>query len=438
MGFIGYINKWVKFMAVLAVAAVLAGSFGFTVAAANNPLNDDAAAVVSTSVSSCKNGDISPAIAVFRKNAALYKCGLMGELVCFTRSDYENTVGAELNYITFTSLPDPEEGILKYNGAAVLSGQSVASPSLNYLTFTPVGEQPFKAGFTFRCGEKGWEEVDIPCFVAVSRTRNMSPVLGEGSFSTSGGAKSEYRLNVFEPDGDIVSFSVEKYPAHGSLAFAGENIIYTPKPGFYGGDSFEIKARDEYGNASLTAKISVSVEKSDIVFADMSSSPAHAAAIALAKRDIVTYDFKGGEYLYYPDTKVSRIDFLVMLMAAADVSPSENAGSGMFNDVSTLTEGRRKYLAKASALGFAGSGGAFRPADCVTKSEAALWAAKLLGLDGRGRDLRDLGSLDAETAAGVYAAVEAGIMDVADGCFNPGMEIDREEAARILARVMSR
>ncbi|MDD4124378.1 MAG: Ig-like domain-containing protein [Eubacteriales bacterium] len=384
-------------------------------------------------------GEISPAISVLRSESVLCKCGVYAETICFSRADYENTVGTELKYITVTSLPGDTAGVLKLNGVPVVSGQTIASSSLNYLTFTPAGNGEGNAAFTFRCDAEGWQYTDILCNVRLTASRNTAPLLNSGAFTTVKNAKTEYRLNILEPDGDDVKYCIDEYPVSGSVSVNVNSgiIIYTPAKGFTGSDSLVIRAIDEYGNSSAAANISITVGKSNIVFSDMSSSSAHAAAIALAESSIVTYVYKDGEYLYNPELSVSRIDFLVMLMASADVNV-EGAGTTLpFSDTATLSGGRKQYLAKAVAMSIVSADQTeFRPGESVVRSEAAVWVTKLLGLTGKAAAYTDLGELDAETAACISAVADAGIITASNGLFVPNGTINREEAARILIRII--
>ncbi len=387
---------------------------------------------------SASGGDVSPAIAVLRSETVLYKCGICRETVNFSKSDFEKALGSDFKYITLTSLPAETAGMLKLSGIPVASGQTIAASSLNYLTFTPAGNGEGAVSFTFRCDADGWLNNDVTCTVKLTTNRNTSPVLTSGAFSTVRNVKTEYRLNLFEPDGDKVKLMIDAYPISGSICVDGDVVVYTPVRGFTGSDSMIVRAVDEYGNASAAANITIKVGKSEIVFSDMSASSAHAAAIALAENSIVTYVYKDGEYLFNPELPVSRIDFLVMLMSSADVKVDDSYAALPFDDTDKLSEGRKKYLAKAVAMGIVASEPKeFRPGESVIRSEAAVWATKLLGLKGQSSAYPDTAELDVETAVCVAAVADAGIITAKNGLFVPNGTINREEAARILIRVVN-
>ena len=392
-------------------------------------------ALIPSALADSAGGDISPAIALLRKETALNKCGVFEETISFSRADFENILKAELKYITVTALPDASKGVLKLNGVPVVNGQTIASSSLNYFTFIPATGIS-AASFTFRCDVPGWEYNDIPCRIRLFANRNTPPVLPPGSLSAVRNAKTEYMLNLYEPDGDNVKLYVDKYPSSGSISIKDEVLVYTPVKGLTGKDEMAVRVVDEYGNSSAVTVIGINVRKSSIVFSDMAASSAHAAAIALAENSIVTYTYKNGEYLYNPNLNVSRIDFLVMLMAAADVKAEGIDTNLSFTDTSNLNAGRKQYLAKAVAMKLVdGSENTFRPNEGIVRREAALWVAKLLGLNGKAAVIKDISGLDLESSSGITAAVDAGIFTLKDGMFYPEEAITREEAARILFRV---
>lgn len=218
-----------------------------------------------------------------------------------------------------------------------------------------------------------------------------------------------------------------------------DTLIYTPVNGFAGSDKMVIRAVDEYGNSSAAASITITVGKSEIVFSDMTSSSAHAAAIALAENDIVTYVYKDGEYLYNPNLKVSRIDFLVMLMSAADVNAEGFDTNLPFTDTSKLNNGKKQYLAKAVAMKVVDrTQGEFKPNEYITKKDAAIWISKLLGLNGKAAVINDITDFDVESVACITASVDAGIFTAPNGIFSPDTQINREEAARILFKVIGK
>ncbi|MEO8460173.1 MAG: Ig-like domain-containing protein, partial [Dokdonella sp.] len=64
--------------------------------------------------------------------------------------------------------------------------------------------------------------------------------------------------NDSDPDGDALSITQVSSPAHGSAVIAGNQISYTPTPGFFGSDAFTYTIGDGHaGSASASVAITV-------------------------------------------------------------------------------------------------------------------------------------------------------------------------------------
>ncbi|MDM8008504.1 MAG: Ig-like domain-containing protein [Phycisphaerae bacterium] len=90
------------------------------------------------------------------------------------------------------------------------------------------------------------------------------PVVQDQAASTTQGVAKTLTLSGSHPDGVDLTFSIVSGPAHGSLAAVNNTplneaiVIYTPKSGFLGTDSFVFKASDgtnESGNATYSISV---------------------------------------------------------------------------------------------------------------------------------------------------------------------------------------
>ena len=70
------------------------------------------------------------------------------------------------------------------------------------------------------------------------------------------------RLKAFDPDGDVVSYSITTDPVKGSIELE-ENgcFVYTPGENKRGRDYFGYKAMDSEGNLSQEATVIIRIEK---------------------------------------------------------------------------------------------------------------------------------------------------------------------------------
>ncbi len=82
--------------------------------------------------------------------------------------------------------------------------------------------------------------VAIP-FVATVAEDNSTPIVLRGS----------------DVDGDVLAFSVASGPANGTLSGTPPNLIYTPKPNFFGTDQFTFTVSDGAENSSAAVTINV-------------------------------------------------------------------------------------------------------------------------------------------------------------------------------------
>ena len=64
--------------------------------------------------------------------------------------------------------------------------------------------------------------------------------------------------NDTDPDGDVLSLVSASNPANGTVALSGNKVIYTPRTGFHGVDSFGYRVRDSHG-LTATATVTVTV-----------------------------------------------------------------------------------------------------------------------------------------------------------------------------------
>lgn len=382
--------------------------------------------------SASAENDVSPAIAVLRHQTVMRRSAVLGSGASFTKSEYENVVGKGIQYVTVTSLPD--NAVLTLGGIKVANGQTVSSSSLDLLELSSPKDGK-TASFEFRPSSEGWENVDIRCVVDFCESTNTPPVLNNGNLECRKNVRSVFDINVFEPDGDEVGIVIDEYPVSGRIDASDGKIVYFPVEGFTGNDKFVLHAVDEYGNESAKATFNVKVSDSSLVFADMTSSPAHADAIKLAENNVVSYIKRGGSYYFEPEKEVSRIDFLVMLMTGCGIAPAEDDVT-VFADASSLSSAKRSYLAEADEKGIIEKRSEFRPSDTVTRLDAAMWVTAIIGESENLSAFSDVSSLSSAEAAAASTVVQKGIFNAENGNFRPDDPLDREETAYIISRLM--
>jgi hypothetical protein len=90
---------------------------------------------------------------------------------------------------------------------------------------------------------------------------NTPPTAHDQAFTTVLGVPQEITLFASDPDADRLSFNVVNPPSHGILSGTAPSFLYTPSPGYSGGDSFTWKASDGSVDSNVaTGVISVASE----------------------------------------------------------------------------------------------------------------------------------------------------------------------------------
>ncbi len=331
---------------------------------------------------SAGGGDISPALDVLRGELTMNKCGIAGDNIKFSEEDFQSLYGSTVNFITVTSLPDESEGKLSLNGVQVIEGQTISAASLSYLEFIPASEEVGECSFTFKSRASGWENTDVSCIISLSESENLPPVTSGTTLATVENVPVSGTLDVTDPDGDEWVISIEKYPENGMLEVREDgSVLYTPLDGYTGTDGFVYRATDTRGNSSADTTVTVEVgeNESGIVFSDMEKDEYLSAALEMSEKEIMTYKLTAGEYTFEPDELVSRVDFVVMLMTALDMTADLERDDAVFADLDGISAGRRAYLAEAADLGIVPAQGTlFKPLDAITFDEAAEFAAGAL------------------------------------------------------------
>ena len=390
---------------------------------------------------SAASGDISPALTYLRKTTTLEKCSVAGETVSFSKEDFVKTVGADFDYIVISKLP--EKGVLLLNGVKVIAGQTIPVASLDYLKFNPDSKETQTCTFTFTTRAEGWEDIEIPCQISVLEKANFSPIASDSTLTTLEDITVYGTLTVVEPDNDSVSFKIVKYPRNGYARISKNgSIVYTPQSGFTGTDTLVYTAMDRFGNVSGEAKVTIVVEenKSGIKFEDLKASSAHIAAIRMAENGIMTYKLENGVYTFEPTKEVSRIDFLVMLMAAAGLDEDMTAVTDtQFIDDNKLTAGRKGYLAHALKLGIVELGnGYFKPLEPITKAQAAVMTSAALSLPelSAKETFVDIKEVPDWAYKAVASATNVGLFESEKGYFSPNKKLTKESVATVLSKVL--
>ena len=247
-------------------------------------------------------------------------------------------------------------------------------------------------------------------------------------------------------EGDEVTFAIAQVPKKGMVALTedGLGFVYTPG-GKLGTDSFTYTAIDAYGNISLPATVSITIEKanSGVCYADMGGSRAHTAAVDLAEHGVFVGAKIGDSYFFEPERTLSRGEFVAMALAAMDVSAEDVQMTGFCDDASIPTWAKGYVVSALNAGVVSGvstaEGVAFRANDAITLNEAAVVLNRLLRVTDV--DLSDYDVQDADNAWCAQAVANLQSVSVIEsGRFSTDemrSGVTRAQAAEILSAAMT-
>ncbi len=191
------------------------------------------------------------------------------------------------------------------------------------------------------------------------------------------------RLAAFDPEDDVVSYTITTEPVKGSIELE-ENgcFVYTPKENKRGRDYFGYKAVDSEGNLSQEATVIIRIEKQKkpVMYSDLPGEACAFAATELSERDIFTGERIGSQYCFFPEQRVSRGEFLCMCMALAEKTPVTAVLRTGYEDDACIPVWVRGCALTARLSGLTEAGSSLDAREPITVNEAAAWLDSCLGL----------------------------------------------------------
>ncbi|MGI5935380.1 MAG: Ig-like domain-containing protein [Oscillospiraceae bacterium] len=236
-------------------------------------------------------------------------------------------------------------------------------------------------------------------------TENSAPVAENLEIVTYRGVSVGGRLSAVDPNGDTVTFEITTKPTKGRVELQEDGrFIYTPNSGKKGRDYFGYKAIDSAGNYSQEATVIIKIQKqkTNVIYSDMSSHPAHYAALYLAEKGVFTGECLGGEYIFHPDREVTRGEFLAMCMKLADYDILSGVRSTGFMDDDEIPGWVKPYVSTALMEGVvtgytdAERGAVFNANNVISYTESAVILNNVI-------DISDVANADRYNEASVPA-----------------------------------
>ncbi len=383
-------------------------------------------------------------IEVIAEGVSVVKTGLFGRKLSFTDADFKCAFAVDnFGKIKILSLPASSEGTLLLAGRRVRTGQEIRRRNIAALIFVPASREISEATFTFSL-DGGAECI---CRMRFVDKVNLAPKV-DGASDTASVITTQRDIGVFgkidavDPEGDKLEYMIVSYPKSGYLYTDNDGKYkYTPKVNFTGYDSFVYVVRDEYGNYSEPAEVSVKVieRMSEVVYPDMIDSEEYNAAVAMSALGIMEGKIVGSEKYFEPTLGVSRAEFVAMAMRSYGLGAG--VGESYFDDNGDIPRPLVGYVARAQRLGiidgeYSGGELTFSPNKIVTVYEAADIISRMIGAkgDGEASVYSDAEGVPVWARGSIEAMVTMGILD--KDAENLTANLSRGGAAEMLYRLI--
>ena len=185
--------------------------------------------------------------------------------------------------------------------------------------------------------------------------KDGAPIPQNMQLQTYRGVAMEGQLTATDAEGDaIVSYQLTTPPVKGEVIINTDGtFLYTPKENKRGKDYFGYTATDDKGNISQEATVIITLlkQKTDVSYTDLKNDGIHYDALRLAESGIFTGEQVGGQYVFSPNTMVSRGEFLSMCVALSDTPVLSGVTDTGFSDDSNIPHWQKNYIATALMTG---------------------------------------------------------------------------------------
>ena len=348
--------------------------------------------------------------------------------------------------LIISELPKQEAGKLLLAGKEVFRGQEITLSRVSEMSFVPSAEADVHTSFgffpVFKSSGTGSEEVNVA--INVSAKENMSPVAVNVQTETYTDLKVRGEFQAVDVDGDACTYKLMKAPTKGEVTVDQTGFLYVPS-GKSGEDKFTYIALDSFGNpskpATVTVKINKRPDKETIQYVDMEDSASHYGAIKLAEAGIFVGESISGKSFLYPDTPVSRADFVAMVAALTELPmPTASVSTGLA-DNKDIPVWAQSFVVSAISSGVVlgeknGDGNrVFRAMDTITRAEAACILNRALKLTNEGSSLtaKDAAEVPSWAMQPVINTTSIGILPVfSDSSVKVNAPVTRKDAVDML------
>ena len=128
-----------------------------------------------------------------------------------------------------------------------------------------VWTKPVLGYFDFKTYDRDYGLTSSKRIIDVMPGANWPPVAYGQSVATGIDTARAITLLGFDFNGDALAYSIFTHPAHGTLSGTPPNVIYTPHPGYAGGDAFTFQVNDGRGMTSSAASVLIETRNALVI-----------------------------------------------------------------------------------------------------------------------------------------------------------------------------
>ena len=337
--------------------------------------------------------------------AATVECD---DVYCFTPVDFSQD--QQLTGICITGLPDSKTGTVMLGSRVLRPGDILTVEQITQMTFVPLMTQDDQdATLTYLPIYENRVAKETVMTMSIRGKEDKAPVALDSSMETYKNLANEGKLNVTDPEGKKLTYSLTRQPKRGTVTIREDGtFLYTPKKNKVGTDSFTYTAVDPSGKVSREATVTVQILKpaDGARYSDTSKFTAE----WLRNTGIFEGEKLGDDLCFQPHKTVSRGEFMAMLVKVLDLPMDDSATYTGFTD--DAPNWLKPYLAAALRAGVTENwpdGAVFAQSEAITGTEAALLVQNSLDLTVSAFSGKDESDLPTWAATAMQAMAENGI-----------------------------
>ena len=190
--------------------------------------------------------------------AATVECD---DVYCFTPVDFSQD--QQLTGICITGLPDSKTGTVMLGSRVLRPGDILTVEQITQMTFVPLMTQDDQdAILTYLPIYENRVAKETVMTMSIRGKEDKAPVALDSSMETYKNLANEGKLNVTDPEGKKLTYSLTRQPKRGTVTIREDGtFLYTPKKNKVGTDSFTYTAVDPAGKVSREATVTVQILK---------------------------------------------------------------------------------------------------------------------------------------------------------------------------------